>query len=144
MGTGSCNDFSRACLLVGGSWSCCDTFATARDRFEPELFRLRCGELVALGMLIKGCLREVVAMLPNVSCGEGGTSTAAAMHEARLFYRSRRGGSVRTTEREDLNVWYRRGGSLNSERDNATLLWRWEAGSGLIVIHGYSMTLLYR
>lgn len=87
MGAGSCNDLSSACLLVGGSFSCWDTLATARDRFEPELFRCRCGELVALAMLIKGCLRLVVAMLPNVSCGEGEMNTAAAMHEVPGAYR---------------------------------------------------------
>lgn len=33
-------------------------------------------------MLIRGCLRVVVAMLPNVSCVEGGMNTAAAIHMA--------------------------------------------------------------
>lgn len=81
-GAGSCKDLSSACLLVGGSFSCCETLATARDRFEPELFRFLWGELVAFGMLMRGCLRVVVAMLPNVSCGEGGMNTAAAIHMA--------------------------------------------------------------
>jgi len=38
-------------------------------------------------MLIRGCLRVVVAMLPNVSCGEGGMNTAAAIHMAVDYYR---------------------------------------------------------
>lgn len=65
MGTGSRVDFSIAWRLVGGSFSCCDTFAKARDLFEPELFkfRFRCGELVAFEMDIKGCLRVLVAIL---------------------------------------------------------------------------------
>ena len=84
MGAGSRVDFSRACLLLGGSFSCCDTLAIARVLFELELFRFRCGELVALGMDINACLRVLVAMLENenVSCDEGGISTAAAIHLA--------------------------------------------------------------